>query len=212
MELENKATEVPKTEVAKAPEVTSNEAERTISVDVYGVQVDLPMSKAKELITKRDEKTKGYKELQEKVSKAEAVAKQESDRAALMKAMKESDIDAVKAQVSSEYLDKINKYETKIFRGEVKSLLATSGVLPSALDDAVSLALQGAKVTLEGDEIKINDKVAKDAIEEFVKGRPHLVAVKSSEGKKLVKPGKPPEQKPSGQERLNKGLQSFLKP
>jgi hypothetical protein len=104
----------------------------------------------------------------------------------LLKAMQEQDIESVRTQVSQEYVDKINQYENKLFKGEIKSLLATAGVLPTALDDAVNLAMSGVKATLDGEKIKLGDKDAKDAIDEFVKSRPHLVAVQATQqGKKV---------------------------
>ena len=189
----------PEVKVETTPEIKSN----LIGVDIDGVQVQVDVETGKKLIEARQKVKKEVKDLQEKVSRVEASAKQEADRARLIEAMKASDIESVKSQVSAEYLDKISKYENKIFKGEVKSLLATSGVLPEALDDACSLALASAKVSLEGDTIKINDKTAKDYLDEFIKTRPHLVAVKQTE-KAGVKAGKAP--KDSGFSQFSKTL------
>jgi hypothetical protein len=218
MTEENKEVVVTPEEVTK---VESAEPEKTVEVDIFGVNVALPLSKAKELIAKRDstkneltKQTTDNTELKARIAKAEVQARQESDRANLLQAMKASDIESVKSQVSQEYLSKIAAYENKIFNGEIKSQLATLGVLPDALQDACTLALQGTKVTLDGDTVKVNDKDSKEFLTEWVKTKAHLVAVKAPEGKTkvTVRGGKPPEQKPSGAERLNKGLQSFLKP
>jgi hypothetical protein len=195
-------------EVVKPPEVSKE----TITVDLDGVSVEVPLDTGKKLIEARQKNKKDFKELADKVAQAEASAAAEAQRASLLKSMKEMDIEAVKTQVAEEYTKKIAQYENKIFHGEVKSQLASLGVLPEALADATTLALQGAKVTLDGEIVKVNDKDAKDYLSEWVKTKSHLVAVKAPEGKKLVKPGKPPEQKPSGAERLAKGLGSFLKP
>ena len=189
----------PEVKVETTPEIKSN----LIGVDIDGVQVQVDVETGKKLIEARQKVKKEVKDLQEKVSRVEASAKQEADRARLIEAMKASDIESVKSQVSAEYLDKISKYENKIFKGEVKSLLATSGVLPEALDDACSLALASAKVSLEGDTIKINDKTAKDYLDEFIKTRPHLVAVKQTD-KAGVKAGKAP--KDSGFSQFSKTL------
>lgn len=189
-EVEKKATEVAP-EQPKQPEVAPKQPEATISVDLEGVSIEVPLETGKKIIEARQKAKKELGTLKEQVAKAEAIAKQESDKAALLKAMKESDVESVKAQVAQEYLDKIAKYENKIFKGELKSLMASQGVLPSALDDAVNLALQGTKVSLEGEEIKLGDKSAKDAVEEFLKARPHLVAIKSPQaphGTKVTQP------------------------
>lgn len=168
------------TKVETQPPTTPPEQSNTVAIDIDGVSIpNVPVALAKQIIEKRQATKKELGNLKEQVARAEASAKAEADKHLLLKAMKDSDIESVKSQVASEYIEKISKYENKIFKGEIKSLLATQGVLPSALDDAVNLALQGAKVTLEGDEIKINDKPAKELVEEFVKGRPHLLAVKA---------------------------------
>jgi hypothetical protein len=165
----------------KAPEAT------TINVDLNGKSYNVSLDLGKDLIAFRDE----LKKLKNDKAKTEVEIKSEKQKSALLEAMKNSDIESVKSQVAQEYLEKINQYESKIFKGEIKSLLATAGVLPSALDDAVNLAMSGGKVTLEGDTIKLGDKVAKDAIDEFIKTRPHLVAVQANAGKKLTTPVAP---------------------
>lgn len=172
-------------------EVAPEPVADTIAIDIDGVSIpNVPIALAKQIIDKRQAAKKELGNLREQVSKAEATAKAEADKHLLLKAMKDSDIESVKSQVAQEYLDKISKYENKIFKGELKSLMASQGVLSSALEDAVNLALQGAKVTLEGDDIKINDKPAKELVEEFIKGRPHLLSVKQIEkpGTKVSQP------------------------
>ena len=197
-------------EVVKPPEVSKE----TITVDLDGVSVEVPLDTGKKLIEARQKNKKDFKELADKVAQAEASAAAEAQRASLLKSMKELDIEAVKTQVSEEYTKKIAMYEHRIFNEGIKAQLATLGVLPDALADATTLALQGAKVTLDGDSIKVNDKDSKEYLAEWVKTKAHLVAVKSTDGKTkvTVRGGKPPEQKPSGQDRLVKGLGSFLKP
>lgn len=156
----------------------------TMDIDIDGVSLpNVPIDIAKKIIEKRQANKKELAELREQKSRSDATAKAESEKAALLQAMKEENIEAVKAQVSKEYLDKISKYENKIFRSEIKSQLAAQGVLPSALDDAVNLAMQSAKVDLDGDTIKLNDKPLNEVVEEFVKSRPHLVAVKANDPK-----------------------------
>jgi hypothetical protein len=183
-------TEVEKKEVA--PEQPKVEDKETIAIDIDGVSIpNVPIALAKQIIEKRQATKKELGNLKEQVAKAEAESKSAHQKALLLEAMKSQDIDSVKSQVAQEYLDKISKYENKIFKGELKSIMASQGVLPSALDDAVNLALQGTKVSLEGEEIKLGDKSAKEAIEEFLKARPHLIAVKSpqvKEGTKVTQP------------------------
>jgi hypothetical protein len=186
---ETKPTEVQKVE-------TPSKAE-TIDVDVDGVSIpNVPIAIAKQIIEKRQATKKELGSLKEAVARAEAESKSAQERAKLLEAMKAQDVESVKSQIATEYVEKIAKYENKIFKGELKSLMASKGVLPTAIDDAVALAMQGAKVSLEGDEIKINDKLAKDAIEEFIKARPHLVAVKAETKPTIT--GKRPQVSTSG--------------
>jgi len=200
-----------KTETQPPVVETKVETPQTIAVDIDGISINVDLDTGKRLIEARQKVKKEVKDLQEKVSKAEASARQEADRAKLIEAMKSSDIDSVRSQISKEYLDKISTYENKIFKGEVKSLLATQGVLAEALEDATSLALQGTKVTLDGDVVKINDKDAKEYLGEWVKTRPHLVSVKATEGKKVVKVTTPKAPDRSGADRLASGIGKFIK-
>jgi hypothetical protein len=70
--------------------------------------------------------------------------------------------------------------------------MAAKGVLPTAIDDAVALAMQGKKVELADDVVKLNDKTAEEAVNEFLAARPHLLKVAGKvEEKKIVGGGKP---------------------
>jgi hypothetical protein len=193
----------------KQPEVPKD----TITVDIDGVSLEVPLETGKKIIDARQKAKKEIGSLKEQVAKAEASAAAEAQRNALMKSMRELDVEAVKTQVAEEYTKKIAAYETKIFGSEVKSQLAALGVLPEALSDAATLALQGAKVTLDADTVKINDKDSKEYLTEWIKGKNHLVAVKAQEqkGKIPLRGGKPPEVKTSGKQALTSGLGKLFK-
>jgi hypothetical protein len=198
------------------PEVKKEEVKQEvpaakIAVDIDGVSIEVDTETAKKLIDNRQKVKKDVAALKESLAKAEASAKQEADKAALMKAMKESDIESVKAQISAEYVDKIAKYENKIFKEGAKSALIAAGILAEAADDAVSLALQGAKTELDGDSIKIGGKDLKEFAAEFVKTKPHLVAVKAADKKTPLKTGTPPAPVKSTGELLKSGLSKILK-
>jgi hypothetical protein len=173
MELENKGTEVPKeTEVAKATEVTSNQPEKTIPVDIYGETIELPLSKAKAIIAKRDEKTQGYKQLQEKVTKAEAQAKQEAERASLLEAMKKSSVEEVEAMASKKYVEKLEKIQNQVVNKELESsLLSNDEFIKESLPDAIKL-LKGDfdfQVNEEGDKVVTKDgKEVKEVVRDWV--------------------------------------------
>lgn len=210
MTEENKEEVKQPQEVAKVTEVVNKD---TITIDLDGVSIDVPVETGKKLIEARQKNKRDFKELSEKVAKAEAAAKSEAEKLALTKAMKENDIESVKAQISSEYIAKIAQYEERIFKGEVKAHLAALGVLAEAIDDGATLALQGTKVTLDGQVVKINDKDSKEYLSEWIKGKSHLVAVKSPEGKGklLVKGGKPFQEKTNAETNLKSGLGKLFK-
>jgi len=183
MTEEIKATETAQVTPAETKPVTND----TITVNIDGVDIpDVPLALAKQLIEKRQAAKKEVTELRNSVAAAEARAKSEGDKAQLLKAMKDSDVDAVRGQVAGEYLEKISNYERKIFSGEVKSLLASEGTLAGALDDATNLALSGAKLSLVDGNVQINDKPASEFVKSFIQSRPHLLSVKASTQSKAM--------------------------
>lgn len=178
MTEEIKATETAQVTPA---ETKQTEVAETITVNYEGINIpNVPLSIAKQIIEKRQASKVETSALREAVSAAEARAKSASDKEQLMKAMKDSDVDAVRGQVAGEYLEKISNYERKIFSGEVKSLLASEGTLAGALDDATSLALSGAKLSLVDGNVQINDKPASEFVKAFIQSRPHLLSVKAA--------------------------------
>lgn len=170
----------PSQEQPKTPETTSTELEKNIEVEMYGVKLDLPISKAKELIAKRDEKTQGYKQLQEKVAKAEGQAKAEADRANLLQLMKSGEAEQVEEQVASKYKDTIAKFEKRVYEGEIKATLSKLGVIGDAIPDATKLVLSDAKAELDGDDIKLNGVKAEDYLKDWTSKKPHLVVSKGA--------------------------------
>lgn len=187
----------------------------TITIDIDGVSIpDVPVALAKQIIDKRQAAKKEVTGLREQVSRVEAEAKTSKERAQLLEAMKSQDVESVRQQVSQEYISKISTYENKIFKGEVKAILAQQGVLPAALEDACALAMTGVKVALDGDAIKMNDKDAKEYITEWVKTRAHLVAVQatSAASKKVGVSGATPKAQPLGsKQNIAAGLGKLFK-
>jgi len=199
METEQKKTETAPESVVETKPVVDTPS--TIKVDLGGKSYEVPLDLGKEIIAIRQEGKKS----KDAIEAAERKAAAESEKAKLLELMKAQDIEAVKAEVSKEYVSKIKQYENKIFGSEIKSLLATEGTLPTALDDAASLVMKDVSVSLKEDKIFIADKPAADYVKEFIKSRPHLVSVKVSEvGKKLTTPGKAPNTE--GFEKFVKGV------
>lgn len=191
-----------KTETTPEPVVETKTADTpsTIKVDLGGKSYEVPLDLGKEIIAIRQEGKKS----KDAIEAAERKAAAESEKAKLLELMKAQDIEAVKAEVSKDYVAKIRAYESKIFGSEIKSLLATEGTLPSALDDAASLVMKDVSVSLKEDKIMIADKPAAEYVKEFIKTRPHLVSVKAEVGKKPTVPGKAPNTE--GFEKFVKGV------
>ena len=195
----------------EATEATSSQPEKTIPVDIYNTTVELPLSKAKEIIAKRDSKTKEYNELKSKIEKAEQTAKQEAERATLLQLMQKQDAEAVEAQVSQKYRDTIAKFEKKVYEGEIKATLSRLGVIGEAIPDATKLVLSDAKAELDGENIKLNGVNLEEYLKDWASKKPHLVSAKAVDGKKLGKPTTPKAPEKSGADRLNNGLSKFIK-
>lgn len=151
----------------------ATQPEKTIPVDIYGETIELPLSKAKLIISKRDEKTQGYKQLQEKVAKAEAQAKQEAERASLLEAMKKSSVEEVEAMASAKYVDKLKKIEAKVTAKEIESaLLSNDDFIKESLPDAIKLLKSDFEfhVNDDGDKVITKDgKTVDETVKEWLK-------------------------------------------
>lgn len=175
-----------KTEVT--PQVTNN-SEKTIAVDLFGVQVELPIEKAKQLINSRDERTKEFKSLAGKVQEAEAKARQESERASLLEKMKANDVDAVREEASKEYKDKFEKLKNKIIDSSIKSEFSSiDGFNKEYINDAMQLFKASKTISLdEKEDIIVSGKPLKDEVVEFIKSKEIFLT-----GKKVVSTGNAP--------------------
>jgi len=160
----------------KAPETKPDN--KKVTIDIDGVSLEVDVDTGKKIVEKRQAAKKEVATLKEQIARVEADAKSASEKNKLLELMKSQDVEAVKTQVASEYIEKIRAYEGKIFNGEVKATLATLGIVDAALDDATKLAMSDVKVELKDGNVTIADKPAKDFLSEWVKSKPHLVASK----------------------------------
>jgi hypothetical protein len=178
------------------PGTTPNEPEKTIPVDIFGETVELPLSKAKAIIAKRDEKTQGYKQLQEKVAKAEAQAKQESERASLMEAMKKSSVEEVQNLASKEYREKLEKIASRTIKKEIETaLLNQDNFLKEYKDSAIKLIESEFKFSLDENYEKVvgsDGKEVKDVIQNWLDKNENYKRAKTTSGTGAkVGPGTP---------------------
>lgn len=202
--------------LADEPKALPNsEPEKTIDVDIFGTSITMPVSKAKEIIAKRDEKTKSYNELKAKIITAESQAKAEAERSSLLELMKKQDTQAVEDAVGAKYKDTISRFEKRVYQGDIKASLAKLGVLPEAIDDTTKLVLADASPTLDGDAVKLNGVALEDYLKPWVAGKPHILAAAkpAADGKKKI--GKtditPPKPEKSNSESIKSGLSKFIK-
>ena len=101
-----------KTETTPEPVVeTKVEAPSTIKVELGGKSYEVPLELGREIIAVRQEGKKS----KDAIEAAERKAAQEAEKAKLLELMKTQDIEAVKNEVSKEYVSKIKAYENKIF-------------------------------------------------------------------------------------------------
>jgi hypothetical protein len=189
---------------------------KKIAVDIgAGVTVELDIEQGKKYIAFRDSRTKSYKEIEAKLKTAEEVAKNEASRAQLIEAMKKQSVDEVENMVSAKYKDTIDKFQTKVFKGEIKATLSKLGIIAEGIDDAAKLVLADAKAELDGDDVKLNGIKAEDYLKDWTSRKPHLLAVtsKPADGKKKIGKTDVPPVKPerSSTDSLKSGLGKFLK-
>jgi hypothetical protein len=175
--------------IADSIKPVTEQSPATIKVDLNGKSYDVPIELGKEIIAIRQETKKSRDAIE--VAEKKAIAETEKNK--LLELMKAQDIDSIKNEISKEYISKIKKYESAIFTSEIKSLLAAEGTLPSAIADAAQLAMSDISISLSNEnKVLMADKPADEYIKEWIKSRPHLVAVKKIEAKVGTKPATPP--------------------
>ena len=138
MTEENK--EVDKVETK--PETKVESKPETISIDLHGVTVDLPIEKAKILIEKRDLGKNQLKELQDKLT----IFAQEKDAAAkkvqALELAKNQDMEALEKVMSEKYTTKLSTLERAVVHNSIKATLVSNQNFigdQAALNDAVTL-------------------------------------------------------------------------
>jgi len=198
MSDETKPVTTPTTEVTPST---------TMDIDLNGKSFkNIPIEFAKEVINFRQES----KALKDKVTQSEADRAAQAEKLKLTEMMQSQNLEGIRAEVTKEYIQKIQQYETQIYSGEVKSLLSGLNVLPDSISDATQLVMKDAQFTLKDNKVMIGDKEAKDYVSEFIKTRPYLVKATIATGTgadrlvtKVAKQNQPSMQK--GLEKLLNG-------
>lgn len=188
-----------------------NDENKTIAVDMYGIQVDLPVDKAKELIKKRDNRSKMFNEINDKLKEYETKVSEAERRARALEAAKSGEVAEAEAIFNEKLNNKVSKYHSKIVKGELKAALASHPEFIGGevvTNDAISLILSQNEFSLDdNDEITSSGKAVSEIVSDFIKNREAFRKV-SRGNNSHARPSaiNPPKQKKS----LGDGLKSFL--
>jgi hypothetical protein len=107
------------------------------SVDIFGVSIDVPESKAQELIRVRDEKVQAYNEVIGERERAAMEASEAKRRAEALEAAKNEDTAKAEELFAQRYKEQITKYENHSYRSAVRAALAErKDLVDGAIDDA----------------------------------------------------------------------------
>ena len=199
-------------EVVETDKVVDTQTEtKTIKVDVYGEEIELPIEKAKQIIAKRDEKSKLFNEVSTKMKEYETKAAEAARKAAALEAARNGDVAAAEAAFNQKLNEKVDKYRSKIVEGELKSLLLSdeSFLGKEALDDAIKLLRADNEFDLADDgTIKSGEKSISDTVKEFLANKP----VFRKAVKEVASGGaRPAAVKPAKQASILSGLEKFMK-
>ncbi len=189
------------------PEVAPT-TQTTMDIDLNGKSYkNIPIEFAKEVIAFRQE----TKSLKDKVTQSEAERKAQAEKLKLTEMMQAQNLEGIRAEVTKEYIEKIQKYESQIYSGEVKAILSSLNVLPDSINDATQLVMKDAQFALKDNKVMIGEKEAKEYVSEFIKTRPYLLKATIATGTgadrsvtKVVRAEK------NTYESMGKGLQKLL--
>lgn len=148
----------------------------TIDVDLFGISVTLPVDQAKELIAKRQEKTKDYKELQDKLNSFQSEKQQLADKLKVETLAKENKLKELQAHFTSELNEKVSKYKNKVIEAELTRQLTSHPEFlnsPEVISDSLKLLKAENSFDLADDDtIKAGEKSVTEVVSEFLISRP----------------------------------------
>lgn len=168
-------TEQVTTPVAQ-PEPKHEAKSETIDTDVFGVTIPLPVAIAKEIIAKRDERHKVFKDLDGKVKEYETKLSDAQRQAQAQKATLEGKLAEAESIYSQKANERLAKIHDRIVNKELESvLLADDLFIKESLSDAVKLLKADQSFALDEAGEKIVTKDGKDAtevIKDWIKNKP----------------------------------------
>ena len=174
--VNNEATEAPKEVDIVTGSGEVNADNKTISVDLFGVSIDLPLDKAKELIGKRDQRTTAFKDLSDKVGAFETQIVDTTRRAEAAEAAAKGNLVEAEAMFSSKSDELVKKYQSKLIKAEIVEALSSNDKFlntDETRQDAIALVMAQNVFTLDSNDniIGTDSKTVKDLTNSFVDSR-----------------------------------------
>lgn len=161
-------------EEQKKEEEKKQEPEAKIKVDVYGEEVELPVSQAKSIIEKRDSRHAVFRDLDAKVKTYEQTIADTKRQAEAQKAALEGKLSEAEALFSKKSEDKLANIQNHLINREIESvLLSDDTFIKDSKEDAIKLLKADMKFSMseDGTTILAGDKPAKDMINEWLKNK-----------------------------------------
>ena len=161
-------------EITKVGEI--DKTNETIDVDLFGISVTLPVDKAKELISKRQEKTNEYKELKSKLDSFQLEKQKLAEQLKVETLAKDNKIAELQEHFTSELNEKVSKYKNKVIEAELTRQLTSHPEFlnsPEVISDSLKLLKAENSFDLaDDDSIKAGDKTITEVVSEFLISRP----------------------------------------
>lgn len=196
-------------------DTTSDTTSKTLKVDVFGEEIELPIEKAKALISKRDERTSIFKDLKTKVDNYEKELTETKRRAEGLEKAKNGALAEAEAIFSQKVQAKLDRLHTKLVDQEIESTLKSIPEFIGTEDvtkDVMKLLKVDNKFVVDEEtgEIKTDTgKPAKELVQEFVNARDTLKKPTNTAfngGRRIAgaTPAQTPKERPSMADGLKK--------
>ena len=205
--------------MSEEEEKVETQETETMSVDLWETQIELPTEIAKQVIAIRDNKTKEYNQVNEQLKSVKSaeeqakLAKVEAERKAeALEAAKNNDIEKAKELLSTEYRDKISRYESHSYRMAVENAVRkVDGLIEGAAADVISSVMGSNKFQLGEDmSVKTDDgRNIDEVVTQFVDARPYLKIAKGNKPMGTPRTGDKPDTE-DVDTKFRKGLEKLL--
>ena len=152
-----------------------NKETHSISVDLYGESIELPIDTAKKLIEKRTEKNKEFNSLKEKLDSFQSEKQKLADQLKVETLAKENKLKELESHFTEQLNEKVSKYKTKIVESELtRNLLSHPEFLgQDVIGDAIKLLKADNNFDLdETDNITASGKTITQVVSDFISDRP----------------------------------------